>query len=148
MKTFFMSIWNVTFVNVNQFVVQDLNVKLVQTWTFVNAVTIPEFSKWTLRMHQIKAKAKIIRSKSFTIKTFFVKIIIFAASSYHYSPTVYQLTTITSASVVTCDPSLALASSVRIAFTSACVKIATSPDKMTKQNLRSEVTIQPIELNW
>lgn len=76
-----------------------------------------------------------------------MKTIIFAVLNYLFLPMVFLLIMITNVLAVTCDPLLELVSSVQIAFISACVKIVTLPDKMTRVNSKSEGIIQHIELN-
>jgi hypothetical protein len=71
-------------------------VKLVQTWTSVNGVMIPEFSRRTLKINLVKAKVKIIKLwMSYTIKKFSAKIINSVALNFLFLLTVCLLITIT-----------------------------------------------------
>ena len=70
--------------------------KLVQTWTSVNGVMIPEFSRRTLKINLVKVKVKIIKLwMSYTIKKFSAKIIISVALNFLFLLTVCLLITIT-----------------------------------------------------
>ena len=70
--------------------------KLVQTWTSVNGVMIPEFSRRTLKINLVKAKVKIIKLwMSYTIKKFSAKIINSVALNFLFLLTVCLLITIT-----------------------------------------------------
>ena len=70
--------------------------KLVQTWTSVNGVMIPEFSRRTLKINLVKVKVKIIKLwMSYTIKKFSAKIINSVALNFLFLLTVCLLITIT-----------------------------------------------------
>jgi hypothetical protein len=87
-------------------------------------------------MAQIKAKVKTIRYQSSITKTYFVRAINFAASSFRYSQMVFLLIMITNVLAATCDQLSVHVLFARIVFTLACVRIVTSQDRMTRINLR------------